>query len=60
MVAQRALGGGEDQKDENGSDIFDFELNLFDVEQASLGGVHSELLYSFRPLGQFSELFLGP
>lgn len=29
-------------------DIADFELNLFDTQPASLGGIHSEFLYSAR------------
>jgi aspartyl aminopeptidase len=29
-------------------DIVDFELNLFDVQKASLGGVHSEFVHSAR------------
>jgi aspartyl aminopeptidase len=30
------------------ADIVDFELNLFDMQQASLGGVHSEFIHSAR------------
>ena len=40
------------------SDIFDFELNLFDVQQASLGGVHSEFIHSAR-LDNLASCFLG-
>ena len=29
-------------------DIVDFELNLFDIQMASLGGVHSEFVHSAR------------
>ena len=29
-------------------DIVDFELNLFDVQQATLGGVRSEFVHSAR------------
>ncbi len=30
------------------ADVIDFELNLFDVQRASLGGVHSEFVHSSR------------
>ena len=32
----------------NVSDIIDFELNLYDVQKASLGGAYSEFVYSSR------------
>lgn len=39
-------------------DIADFELNLFDVQQASLGGVHSEFIHSAR-LDNLASCFLA-
>ena len=38
--------------------IMNFELNLFDVQQASLGGVHSEYLHSAR-LDNLASCFLA-
>lgn len=40
------------------SDIVDFELNMFDIQKASLGGVHSEFLYSAR-LDNLASCFLA-
>lgn len=40
------------------SDIFDFELNLFDIQQASLGGVHSEFIHSGR-LDNLASCFIA-
>jgi len=42
----------------NVENIMDFELNLFDVQQASLGGVHSEYLHSAR-LDNLASCFLA-
>jgi aspartyl aminopeptidase len=39
-------------------DIVDFELNLFDVQKASLGGVHSEFVHSAR-LDNLASCFLA-
>lgn len=40
------------------SDIVDFELNMFDIQKAALGGVHSEFLYSAR-LDNLASCFLA-
>ena len=40
------------------SNIVDFELNLFDVQSASLGGVHSEFIHSSR-LDNLASCFLA-
>ena len=40
------------------SDIADFELNLYDVQKASLGGVHSEFIHSAR-LDNLASCFLA-
>lgn len=40
------------------SDIADFELNLFDIQKASLGGVHSEFIHSAR-LDNLASCFLA-
>eukprot|EP00984_Skeletonema_dohrnii_P036316 scaffold37160_cov144-Skeletonema_dohrnii-CCMP3373.AAC.1 len=39
-------------------DILDFELNLFDVQTASLGGLHSEFVHSAR-LDNLASCFLS-
>jgi aspartyl aminopeptidase len=39
-------------------DIVDFELNLFDIQTASLGGVHSEFVHSAR-LDNLASCFLA-
>lgn len=39
-------------------DIMDFELNLFNVQKASLGGVHSEFIHSAR-LDNLASCFLA-
>jgi aspartyl aminopeptidase len=39
-------------------DIVDFELNLFDIQVASLGGVHSEFVHSAR-LDNLASCFLA-
>ena len=39
-------------------DIVDFELNLFDVQQATLGGVRSEFVHSAR-LDNLASCFLS-
>jgi len=39
-------------------DIVDFELNLFDIQTASLGGVHSEFLHSAR-LDNLASCFMA-
>lgn len=40
------------------SEIADFELNLFDIQSASLGGVHSEFIHSAR-LDNLASCFLA-
>lgn len=40
------------------SDIADFELNLYDIQKASLGGVHSEFIHSAR-LDNLASCFLA-
>jgi aspartyl aminopeptidase len=42
----------------NVADIVDFELSLFDIQQASLGGVHSEFVHSAR-LDNLASCFLA-
>lgn len=39
-------------------DIVDFELNLFDIQKASLGGFHSEFVHSAR-LDNLASCFLA-
>ena len=39
-------------------DIVDFELNLFDIQKASLGGVHSEFVHSGR-LDNLASCFIA-
>ena len=39
-------------------DIVDFELNLFDIQKASLGGVHSEFVHSAR-LDNLASCFIA-
>jgi aspartyl aminopeptidase len=39
-------------------DIVDFELSLFDIQKAALGGVHSEFVYSAR-LDNLASCFLA-
>ena len=39
-------------------DIVDFELNLFDIQKASFGGVHSEFIHSAR-LDNLASCFLA-
>ena len=39
-------------------DIVDFELNLFDIQKASLGGVHSEFVHSSR-LDNLASCFIA-
>jgi aspartyl aminopeptidase len=39
-------------------DIADFELNLFDIQEASLGGIHSEFVHSAR-LDNLASCFLA-
>lgn len=40
------------------TNIVDFELNLFDIQRASLGGVHSEFIHSAR-LDNLASCFLA-
>ncbi len=40
------------------SDIVDFELNMFDIQKAALGGMHSEFLFSAR-LDNLASCFLA-
>jgi aspartyl aminopeptidase len=40
------------------SDIVDFDLNLYDVQSASLGGVHSEFIQSSR-LDNLTSCFMA-
>lgn len=40
------------------SDIVDFELSMFDIQKAALGGVHSEFLFSAR-LDNLASCFLA-
>ena len=40
------------------ADIVDFELSLFDIQEASLGGVHSEFVHSAR-LDNLASCFLA-
>ncbi len=39
-------------------DIVDFELNMFDIQKAALGGMHSEFLFSAR-LDNLASCFLA-
>jgi aspartyl aminopeptidase len=39
-------------------DIVDFELSLFDIQKASLGGVHSEFVHSAR-LDNLASCFIA-
>jgi aspartyl aminopeptidase len=40
------------------SDIVDFELNMFDIQKAALGGIHSEFVFSAR-LDNLASCFLA-
>lgn len=40
------------------TDIVDFELNMFDIQKAALGGMHSEFLFSAR-LDNLASCFLA-
>ena len=39
-------------------DIVDFELSMYDIQKASLGGVHSEFIHSSR-LDNLASCFLA-